>query len=100
MSHIWTAISTFNIKVIAQDEKELNSSWSPVLSVTMSQAESIAIPPFVEKSISNFEKFIWNSNGNQWEATGINIQVAINDLRETRASLNGNWNVFCKVVCL
>ncbi|MHA1213356.1 MAG: PKD domain-containing protein, partial [Candidatus Heimdallarchaeota archaeon] len=83
MSHSWITISTFDVKVIAQDENGLNSSWSPVLSGTVSQVESIEIPPFVDKSISNFEKFIWNSNGNHWEATGINIQIAINDLRET-----------------
>lgn len=83
MSHSWITISTFDVKVIAQDENGLNSSWSPVLSGAVSQVESIEIPPFVDKSVSNFEKFIWNSNGNHWEATGINIQIAINDLRET-----------------
>jgi len=95
MPHVWTAISTFNIKVIAQDEKGLNSSWSTTLIVTVSQAEPRELPSFVNKSISNFEKFIWNSNGNYWEATGINIQVAIDDLGEIGGTV---WLPFGKII--
>ena len=76
-SHVWTSISTFNVKVIAQDEKGLNSSWSPAPVATVSQADPIELPSFVDTSM---DKFIRNSDGNCWEATSANIQVAIDDL--------------------
>ncbi len=38
LSHTWTNASSYNISVIAQDQKGLNSSWSEPLSVIVSQA--------------------------------------------------------------
>ncbi|MFW6121473.1 MAG: PKD domain-containing protein [Petrotogales bacterium] len=38
MSHSWSSVSTYKVRVIAQDENGLNSSWSLPLNVTVSQA--------------------------------------------------------------
>jgi len=40
LSHAWNAISSFIVRVIAQDENGSNSSWSSPLTVTVSQAET------------------------------------------------------------
>ena len=40
MSYSWDEISVNNIRVIAQDSKGLNSSWSPALNVTVSELET------------------------------------------------------------
>ncbi len=45
MSHSWDSISNFKIRVIAQDENGLNSSWSPHLNITVSQDEVEGEPP-------------------------------------------------------
>jgi len=52
MSHYWSSISNYSIRIIAQDENGLNSSWSPVFSVTVSQAESGEIPPLADVNMS------------------------------------------------
>jgi PKD repeat protein len=52
MSHQWSAISNYSIRVMAQDENGSNSSWSPALSVTVSQAESGEIPPVADVNVS------------------------------------------------
>jgi chitodextrinase len=43
--HEWTNISTYEIRVIAQDFSGENSSWSEALNVTISQNEPEGIPP-------------------------------------------------------
>ena len=43
--HQWTNISTYEIRVIAQDFSGENSSWSEALNVTISQYEPAGIPP-------------------------------------------------------
>jgi len=80
VSYIRTSTSTFNIKVIAQDENGINSSWSPVLDVTASQADPGETPSFVNESVDNFENFIWNSNSKYWKPTADNLEAAISDL--------------------
>jgi len=55
MSHYWDSISTFEIKVIAQDENGTNSSWSLPLEVTVSQAASGEIPPTADINFSTNE---------------------------------------------
>ena len=59
MSHHWSAISNYSIRVMAQDENGSNSSWSPVLSVTVSQAESGEIPPVADVNVPS------NASANQ-----------------------------------
>ena len=39
-SYAWNSISTYSIRVIAQDENGTNSSWSPTLSVTISETNN------------------------------------------------------------
>jgi len=46
ISHSWTYVSSFEVRVIAQDENGLNSSWSLPLNVTVIQAVSGGSPPF------------------------------------------------------
>ena len=45
VSHAWTNISNYPVRVIAQDESGLNSSWSETLTVMISQVESEGFPP-------------------------------------------------------
>ena len=52
MSHFWSAVSNYSIRVIAQDENSMNSSWSPVLYVTASQADSGYIHPVGDVNVS------------------------------------------------
>ena len=59
MSHHWSAISNYIIRVMAQDENGSNSSWSPVLNVTVSQAESGEIPPVADVNVPS------NASANQ-----------------------------------
>ena len=49
-SHSWTIISTYEVKVIAQDENGLNSSWSRPLNVNVSKAVLGEVPP-----VANFD---------------------------------------------
>ena len=44
MSHNWSLVSTYEVRVIAQDENGSNSSWSPPLNVTVSQVDSGELP--------------------------------------------------------
>ena len=53
MSHLWSVISNYNVRVMAQDENGMNSSWSPVLNVTASQAEFGEIPPVADVNVSS-----------------------------------------------
>jgi len=48
MSHFWSAISNYSVRIIAQDENNINSSWSPVLYVTASQVDPGGIPPVAD----------------------------------------------------
>jgi len=59
VSHHWSAISNYIIRVMAQDENGSNSSWSPVLNVTVSQAESGEIPPVADVNVPS------NASANQ-----------------------------------
>ena len=43
MSHIWYQLENYSIKVIAQDENGLNSSWSDSLVIYVSEAQSNVI---------------------------------------------------------
>jgi len=53
MSHIWNVSSNYSVRVIAQDENSMNSSWSPVLNVTASQADSGEILPVADVNVSS-----------------------------------------------
>ncbi|UCD13722.1 MAG: PKD domain-containing protein, partial [Thermoplasmatales archaeon] len=48
MSHSWDSISKFEVRVIAQDENGLNSSWSPPLNVTVMQLDLGGEPPVAD----------------------------------------------------
>jgi PKD repeat protein len=48
MSHSWEIISSFEMRVIAQDENGFNSSWSIPLIVTVSQINLSEEPPIVD----------------------------------------------------
>jgi hypothetical protein len=50
-SHSWDEVSTYQIRVIAQDEQGENSSWSMPLNVTVSQAGLSGEPPFADFQI-------------------------------------------------
>jgi len=52
MIHSWNSISTFEIKVMAQDENNSNSSWSPAVEVTVSQVATGDIPPVADINYS------------------------------------------------
>jgi len=45
MSHAWTNVSNYPIRVIAQDTNGSNSSWSETLTVMISQIETDGFPP-------------------------------------------------------
>jgi len=45
MSHAWTNVSNYPVRVIAQDTNGLNSSWSETLTVMISQVENDGFPP-------------------------------------------------------
>jgi len=51
-SHAWGNVSTYVIRVIAQDESGANSSWSDPLPVVVSQAGSEGSPPVGEFNMS------------------------------------------------
>jgi len=51
MSYNWSSISVYEVSVIAQDVNGLNSSWSPALNVTVSQA-GLGLPPVPEIDFS------------------------------------------------
>jgi PKD repeat protein len=67
MSHYWSLISNYSIRVMAQDENGSNSSWSPALSVTVSQAESGEIPPVADVNVpsnaSADQIIVFNASG-------------------------------------
>ena len=66
MSHNWSSILTYEVRVIAQDTDGLTSNWSPALNVTVSQA-GLGIPPVVVINVSgNFsvnETIVFNASG-------------------------------------
>lgn len=51
MSHSWASISTFEVRVMAQDENGLNSSWSIPLNVIVSQVSLEGEPPVADISV-------------------------------------------------
>jgi len=48
MFHSWNSSSSYTIKVIAQDEKGLNSTWSEPLMVTIAETTTEDEPPYME----------------------------------------------------
>lgn len=67
MSHSWDLVSGYTIKVIAQDKKGLNSTWSEPLVVTISETGSGDNAPFAEikipdKVVSN-ETVVFDASG-------------------------------------
>ena len=67
MSHSWTFISTFEVRVIAQDENGLNSSWSLPLNVTVSQFDLEGEPPVadfvVPSNLSTNQTIVFDASG-------------------------------------
>ena len=59
MLHSWNSISVYEIKVIAQDQDGLNSSWSDLFRVVVSQANISRGEPVAEISILN-DSFVSN----------------------------------------
>jgi len=67
MSHSWDSISTFGVKVIAQDENGSNSSWSLPLNVTVSQADFGGEPPVADfempSNVSVNQTIVFDASG-------------------------------------
>lgn len=55
MSHSWNNISTYEVRIVAQDENSTNSSWSQSLEVTVSQAGSEDEEPIIDVEVTNNE---------------------------------------------
>jgi PKD repeat protein len=53
LSHKWNSIDTYIVRILAQDENRLNSSWSLPLNVTVSQLGFEGKPPVADFSVSN-----------------------------------------------
>jgi PKD repeat protein len=51
ITNSWIALGTYKVKVLAQDEKGLNSSWSPPLNVTVSQLHMEGTPPVADFAV-------------------------------------------------
>jgi len=66
-SHAWGDISTSVIRVIAQDESGLNSSWSDPLPVVVSQAGLEGIPPVgafsIPQNASSNQTIVFDASG-------------------------------------
>jgi len=67
MSHFWASVSTFEVRVMAQDENGLNSSWSLPLNVTVSQADLGGEPPVadfdVPSNLSVNQTIVFDASG-------------------------------------
>ena len=67
MSHYWATVSTFEVRVMAQDENGLNSSWSLLLDVTVSQTASGEVPPvadiYVPSNVSVNQTIVFDASG-------------------------------------
>jgi len=59
-SYSWNSISTYSVRVIAQDSQGLNSSWSSPLNVSVSQTTDSEIPPVIDINVST-SKYVNNS---------------------------------------
>jgi len=55
MSHSWDNISTYEVRIIAQDENSTNSSWSQPLEITVSQTGSEDEEPVIDVEVTNNE---------------------------------------------
>lgn len=53
LSHQWTSIAVYNVRVMAQDENGSNSSWSAPLVVTVSQINDEGEPPTLDILLSD-----------------------------------------------
>jgi len=67
MSHYWASISTFEVRILAQDENGLNSSWSLPLDVTVSQNAPGEVPPIadikVPSDVSVNQTIVFDASG-------------------------------------
>ena len=65
-SHAWSSISTYSISAIAQDKNGTNSSWSPILNVTVSQINDGNESPILDikapKNISTNQTILFNAS--------------------------------------
>jgi chitodextrinase len=52
-SHAWSYLSNYSIRVIAQDKNGSNSSWSTLLTVTVSEQETSNEPPILDIKAPN-----------------------------------------------
>jgi len=66
-SHAWGNVSTYIIRVIAQDENGSNSSWSDPLTVIVSQASSEGSPPVgvfsIPQNVSSNQNILFDASG-------------------------------------
>lgn len=53
MPHSWDSKATYSVRIIAQDENGLNSSWSIPLNVTVSEFDSDGKPPVADFGLHN-----------------------------------------------
>jgi chitodextrinase len=53
MSHVWNAVTSYSVKVIAQDEEGANSSQSPALIVLVSEVDNGGQQPVLDVNVSN-----------------------------------------------
>ena len=80
MLHSWNSISIYEIKVIAQDEHGLNSSWSEPFRVIVSQANTSGEDPVAEISVFDdnlvFNQTITFDASNSYDSDGAIISYS------------------------
>lgn len=96
MSHSWDAVSNYTIKVMAQDEKGLNSTWSEPLVVIISETGSAGEPPHMEiktpdKMVSNETMFFDASGSYDLNGVIVSYQWDFGD-GETGTGMNATHN--------
>lgn len=67
MSHSWSSVASYYVRVIAQDESGTNSSWSSFLEVIVSQIEGEGEEPVVDIIISDDD---FSDNSMIFDASG------------------------------
>ena len=121
MSHFWSAISNYSVRIMAQDETGMNSSWSPVLNVTASQVDSGEIPPVadfkVPSNLSVNQTIVFDASGSYdidgiivsylWDfgdgetGTGVNLEHVYKNPGEYTVTLvltDNNGNAYSKTI--
>ena len=121
MSHHWSSISNYSVRVMAQDENSMNSSWSPVLNVTVSQAGPGEIPPVADINVSSNalvnQTIVFDASGSydmdgvivsyQWDfgdgetGTGVNSEHVYKKPGEYTVTLivtDNNGNTYSKTI--